>query len=114
MCIRDRAQSLLADYEAKRIEAEAEAEKIIEQAHNEALRESARAKEDLENMLKRRSELAAQRIKHAEEEALAAVRQEAATLAVNAAAIIINEGLTESQSENLVTNSIKSIRERLH
>ncbi|MBR73015.1 MAG: F0F1 ATP synthase subunit B [Rhodospirillaceae bacterium] len=112
--LREEAQSLLADYEAKRIEAEAEAEKIIEQAHNEALRESARAKEDLENMLKRRSELAAQRIKHAEEEALAAVRQEAATLAVNAAAIIINEGLTESQSENLVTNSIKSIRERLH
>ena len=112
--LREEAQTLLADYEARRIEAEDEAQKIVEQARNEALREAERAKEALDNTLKRRSELAAQRIKHAEEEALAAVRREAATLAVQAATVIINESLTEAQSETLIKNSINTIRERLH
>ena len=78
------------------------------------MREAERAKEALDNTLKRRSELAAQRIKHAEEEAVAAVRREAATLAVRAATVIINESLTEAQSETLIKNSINTIRERLH
>jgi len=112
--LREEAQTLLADYESKRKDAEAEAEKIIDHAREEAKRESERSRDALEATLKRRSELALQRIKHAEEEALAAVRREAASLAVKAASVIIRDRMHEPLANQLIESSIKEVREKLH
>lgn len=112
--LREEAQTLLASYEAQRKEAEKEAEQIVEHAKQEAERESIRARETLEATLKRRSELAVQRIRHAEEEALAEVRREAATLAVRAAAVIIRENMDETRADGLIQNSIEEARAKLH
>ena len=112
--LREEAQTLLADYEAKRKKAEVEADQIIMHAQKEAERDAESARLALEETLKRRSELAVQRIKHAEDEALSAVRQEAATLAIRAASNIIRKNMNDDRANILIEKSIEEARSKLH
>ena len=112
--LREEAKKLLASYEMQRKEAEAEAEQIIAHAKIEAERQAERAGEALEATLKRRSEMAVQRIHLAEEEALAEVRRVAATLAVQAAGRIIRNNMDDAQTDKLIQQSIDEARAKLH
>jgi len=68
--LREEAQAVLADYERKRQAAEEEAEQMVEHARVEAERQAAAALVALEESMKRRTEMAMQRIARAEEDAM--------------------------------------------
>ena len=94
--LREEAQSLLAEYERKRREAEDEAKQMVEFAKVEAERHANNAKQALEETMRRREEAAMQRIQQAETDALREVRETAASLAVAATAQLIRENLDEA------------------
>ncbi len=89
--LREEAQSLLAEYQRKRKEAEKEATEIVAIAQREAhgLLEEARKK--TEEYVARRNKLAEQKIAQAEIEAVNEVRASAVDIAVAAASRILAE-----------------------
>jgi F-type H+-transporting ATPase subunit b len=112
--LKEEAQSVLADYERKKTAAEEEARQMVEHAKAEAERQAEDAKKALEHSMKRREELAMQRIAQAESEALREVRETAARLAVQATVQLIRENLDKGRADQMIEDSIKEVREKLH
>jgi len=112
--LREEAQSLVAEYEAKRQAAEAEAAGILDRARREAEAMAEQAKTRMEEFVARRSRMAESRIAQAEAQALADVRAAAAEAAVAAAERILSEKLKGKPAEALVERSIAQIRGRLN
>ncbi|MCX8231563.1 MAG: ATP F0F1 synthase subunit B, partial [Alphaproteobacteria bacterium] len=67
--LREEAQSLLAEYQRKRRDAEKEADEIVEHAKEEAVTLRAQAERKLEENLARRTRLAEEKIGRAEAQA---------------------------------------------
>jgi F-type H+-transporting ATPase subunit b len=111
--LREEAQSLLAEYQRKRRDAEAEAEEIVKLAGEEAERLKVEAREQMREMLARREKLAELKISQAEEQAVADVRAAAADAAVAAAERIISGKLTGKAASELTNRSIDEIGKRL-
>jgi len=112
--LREEAQSLLAEYERKQLEAEDEARQMVEHAKVEAERHADNAKQALEETMRRREEAAMQRIQQAETDALREVRETAAALAVEATAQLIRENLDDTLADALIERSIREMDEKLH
>ncbi len=112
--LREEAQGVLAQYERKRREAEAEALQMVEHAKVEAERHANDAKRALEETMRRREEAAMQRIQQAETDALREVREAAASLAVEATAQLIRENLDEARADAMIERSIREMSEKLH
>ncbi|MBI07769.1 MAG: F0F1 ATP synthase subunit B [Rhodospirillaceae bacterium] len=112
--LREEAQSVLADYERKKREAEEEATKMVESAKIEAERHANDARRALEETMRRREEAAVQRIQQAEADALREVREMAADLAVQATAELIRENLDETRSDTMIEKAIREVGEKLH
>ncbi len=112
--LREEAQGVLAEYERKRQAAEDEARQMVAHAKIEAERHAAAARMALEETMNRRTELAMQRISQAEAEAMQEVRDTAAGLAIEAAARLIRDKLDETRANELIDESIKQVREKLH
>lgn len=110
--LRAQAAKLLAEYQAKRTAAEAEAKAIIAQAQNDALALRAQASKDLEAELARREAQTAERIQRAEANALAEVRSVAADAAVEAAERLLRERLTSADQARLVSEGAKDLAKR--
>lgn len=72
--LREEAQALLADYQRRRNEAEAEAEGIVAEAKREAERMTVEANEALDDLIARRTAAAEAKIAQAEGQAIADVR----------------------------------------
>ena len=112
--LREEAQELLASYEHRREEAEKEAEEIIIQARAEAENYATEARRKLEESLKRRSQLAEDKIAQAEAAAIKDVRATAADIAVKAATAIIAKQATGSRADKLIDQSIKLVKSQLN
>lgn len=112
--LREEAQGVLAEYERKRQAAEDEARQMVAHAKIEAERHAEAARMALEETMNRRTELAMQRISQAEAEAMQEVRDTAAGLAIEAAARLIRDKLDETRANELIDESIKQVREKLH
>ncbi len=112
--LREEAQSLLADYQRKRREAESEAEAIVAEAKEDAERLTAETNAALEDMIARRTKAAETKIAQAETQAIAEVRARAADVAVSAAEKVLAAKVTGSVSETLLTKSIEEVRTRLN
>lgn len=112
--LREEAQSLLADYQRKRREAESEAEAIVAEAKEDAERLTAETNAALEDMIARRTKAAETKIAQAETQAIAEVRARAADVAVSAAEKILAAKVTGTVSETLLTKSIEEVRTRLN
>ncbi len=87
--LREEAQTLLASYQRKQREAQAEADEIVEAAKAEAGRMIEETREELSVQLDRRTKLAEEKIKAAEAQAMAEVQSIAADAAVGAARVVI-------------------------
>jgi len=111
--LRAEAKALLADYQARRENAEKEAEDIVAAAREEAFRLTAEAKESLEQMIARRTKAVEDKIAQAEAQAVAEVRSRSADLAVEAARVLLTQQMAE-KGDALVTQSIKDVGERLN
>lgn len=112
--LREEAQQLLAEYQRKRKEAEAEAASILSAAEKEAaiLREEAKAK--TEEYVSRRTAMAEQKIQQAEADAINEVRASAVDLAVAAAQKLIGDKVDSKANNALFKASLNDLKTRLN
>lgn len=108
------AQALLVEYQQKQRDALKEAEQIMAQAKAEAERLSAQAAAELEASLKRREQMALQRIAQAEQQAMAEVRAAAVDIAVAAAGKLLSEKLDAGRQDALIDGAIKELQGKLN
>jgi len=112
--LREEAQALLAQYQQKQREAEAEAAGIIEGAKAEAERLNVEAKSKMEDFLERRTRMAETKIAQAEAQALADVRAAAAEAAVAAAEKILKDTVHGKVADDLITKGIADLKGKLN
>lgn len=112
--LREEAQALLASYQRKQKEAEAQAEGIIKQARHDAEIMAANARKDLAERLERRAAMAEAKIANAEVQALVEVRGRAADLALDAAQDLMKNGLSSAEKAKLVKSGIASMGDMLN
>lgn len=112
--LRKEAEQLLADYQRKAREAEAEAKTIIETANREAESMAAQAKKALAESVERRTKLAQEKIARAEAQAVSEVRATAVDVAVLAAEKIMASKGAGAGGASLVDESIKALKAKLN
>ncbi|RJF70484.1 ATP F0F1 synthase subunit B [Rhodopseudomonas palustris] len=112
--LKDEAAKLLADYRARRAQAEREAEAIVASAKADAERIAAESKTKLEDFVARRTKTAEGKIALAEAQAVADVRAAAAEAAVSAAASILSQSVKGPVADDLLTKGIQDVRSKLN
>ncbi len=112
--LREEAQALLAEYQRKRKDAEAEAAQILAAAEREAAALTAEAKQKTEEFVARRNALSEQKIKQAEAEAIGAVRAAAVDLAIAAAERVIAKKADGATQEALFKDAVGTVQTRLN
>ncbi len=112
--LRKEAEALLAEYQKKQRDALKDAEAIMAQAKAEAERLSAQAAADLEASLKRREQMALQRIAQAEQQAMADVRAAAVDVAIAATGKLLSEKLDTGRQDALIDSAIKELQGKLN
>ncbi len=112
--LKEEASKLVAEYRARRESAEREAQEIITNAKAEAERIAAEAKAKMEDFVARRTKSAESKIAMAETQAIADVRAAAAEAAAAAAGRIMTQTVKGSVADDLVTQGIQDVRQRLN
>ena len=112
--LRTQAEKLLAEYQAKHRDAMAQADSIVASAKEDAARLAAKAESDLAASLKRREEMALQRIAQAEAQATADVRTAAVDLAIAATAKLLEKHLDAGLQDALADKAIQALPSRLN
>ncbi|MGW9232599.1 F0F1 ATP synthase subunit B [Pseudorhizobium sp. NPDC055634] len=112
--LREEAQQLLAEYQRKRKEAEAEAAQIVAAAEREAAMLTEEARQKTEEFVARRNALSEQKIRQAEADAISAVRSAAVDLAVAAAEKVIAKKADTGTQEALFKDSVDKVQTRLN
>lgn len=111
--LREEAQHLLADYQRKQRDAAKEIDDLIASAQAESRNLAAEATAKMEEALRRREQLARDKIAQAEAEALQQVRDTAIDLAIAATRRLMAERLDEQAAARLVDDAIAEIPARL-
>ena len=112
--LREDAQSILAEYQRKKQEAEKEAEEIVAQAKEEAELLKAETEKALQEQIERRTKLAEDKIAQAEAQAVADVKNIAATAATGAARRLLKDNLDDATANKLVDDSLSDVKSKLH
>lgn len=112
--LREQAQALLVEYQAKRVAAEREAAEIVEEAKAEAKRLAAEAETAIAEMIERRKRAVEVKIAQAEQAAVAEVRAVAADVAIKAATRILGDKVRGDVAAGLLGKSIEEVKARLN
>lgn len=112
--LREEAQTLLASYERKQKEVQAQADRIVETAKHEAALAAEQAKADIQMSITRRLAAAEDQIASAQASAIRAIRDRAVTVAVAAAREVIAAQLTAADSNKLIDDAIGTVEAKLH
>ncbi len=112
--LREEAQHLLVEHQRKQRNAVQETEAMLAKAKEESERLAAEAAANLEITLRRREEMAHEKITRAEAEALQQVREIAVDVAVAAARKLIAEKLDDGRRSTLVDAAISELPDKLH
>lgn len=112
--LRQEAQALLASFDKKRVEAEAQAKAIIAEARAQAEQLAKDAAVRMEEFVVRRTAQAEAKIAFAEQQASADVRAAAADHAARAAEIVLRGEAQGPAGAELVSREIGSLRGRLN
>jgi F-type H+-transporting ATPase subunit b len=112
--LREDAKALLASYEKKQTEVQAQADRILEAAKAEAAAAAEQAKADIVSSVARRLAAAEDQIASAEASAVKEVRDQAIVVAIGAARDIISRQMTEAESNSLIDASIDDVGSKLH
>ena len=107
--LRQEAEVMLRDAEARRAEALRDAQALIEGAKAEAARVAAAAAVEAEASARRREQMALDRIAAAEKAAVDEVRLTAAEVATAAARRVIGDGLTAEADAGLIDHAITQL-----
>lgn len=111
--LREEAQKTLAEYKRLQRDAVTEAAEIVEHARHEAAALREQAEKDLTEQLKRREQLAVEKIEQAEATALKQIRDQAVDLAMVATQRLLSEQVDDAKSNDLVDHAIKDLPNRL-
>jgi len=112
--LRDEATALLASFEKKSKEAEANAAKIVEEARTQAEQLAKEAAERLNDFIARRTKQAEAKIAHAEAQAAADVRGAAADRAARAAEVVLRDQMQGASGADLVSREISNLKSHLN
>jgi len=112
--LREEAMVLLAQYQAKRSQADNEAAQIVAEAKAESERYAAEARVQINQQIERRGKLAQDKIAQAEAQAIADVRALAVDTAVAAAEKLIAAKLDEQRAGKLVREAISDLPGKLN
>ena len=112
--LRDEAQALLASYDKKKAEMQAQSREIVEGAKREAMAAAEQAKVDLKASIARRLKSAEEQIASAEASAVKEVRDSAIQIAVAAAGDLLAKGMTAADRGALVDAAIGEVEAKLH
>ncbi len=112
--LREEAQTILAGYERKSREVEAQAQKIVERAKVEAEEAAEAAKAALEASIERRLKAAEDQIASAEASAVREVRDRAVEVAVAAASEVLANSISDDEADAMIEASISEVKDRLH
>ena len=112
--LREEAQHLLAEYQRKRKEAEADAANIVAAAEREAEMLTTEARKKTEEFVANRTALSEQKIKQAEADAMKAVRSAAVDLAIAAAESVLAKKAGGKVQSELFSNAVSEVQTRLN
>lgn len=112
--LREEAQTLLASYERKQRDVQAQADRIVESAKEEANRAAEQAKADIKASVARRLAGAQEQIASAKASAIRDVRNQAVTVAIAAASDVIAKQTTAADGNKLIEESITEVGAKLH
>jgi len=112
--LREEAQELLAQYQRRQREAEAEAAAIIDQAKTDAKHMAAEAREKINEQIARRTKAMEEKIARAEAQAISEVRGATADLAIETARQIIRERMDRGAQSAYVDKAIAELRDKLN
>jgi F-type H+-transporting ATPase subunit b len=108
--LREEAEKLLAEYQAKRATAEAEAKTIVETAKEQAAAVAEETRSSMMAAIARRETQAEDRIKSAETKATDEVRAAAAEAAITAAEKLIRERMSDATQGALVSQAVGDLK----
>lgn len=112
--LREEAQSILAQYERKQKDVQAQADRIVAAARDEAMAAAAQARAELSQTIARRMAAAEEQIKAAETAALREVRDRAIAVAVAAAGDVLARQMTPEGAAAMNDKAIGQVEARLH
>ncbi|MCF6234638.1 MAG: F0F1 ATP synthase subunit B [Rhodobacteraceae bacterium] len=112
--LREEAQTVLASYERKQKEVQAQAERIIASAREEAQLAAEQAKDDLKQSIARRLAAAVDQIASAEAAAVKEVRDQAISIAMAAAGQVLAKQMTEAKGNKMIEAAIGEVDAKLH
>jgi F-type H+-transporting ATPase subunit b len=112
--LREEAQALLASYERKQAEVQAQADRIVATAKSEASDAAEQAKIDLEASIARRLAAAEDQIASAEAGAVKEVRNKAVSIAVEAAREVIASQMKAADANKMIDDAIETVEQKLH
>jgi F-type H+-transporting ATPase subunit b len=112
--LREEAETLLRQYQAKGASAEKEAAAIVTEAKSDAERYAKEARLAIDAAVARRAKQAEDRIAQAEAQALSEVRALAADAAVAAAGKLIAAQLDDKQSAALIKSALSEVPSKLN
>ncbi len=112
--LREEAERLLAEYQARQREALGDAQAIIAHARAEAERIATQAARDLDQSLERRRRLAEERIAQAEAKAVDEIRATAVDVAIAAARQVITDELDAQRGAAMIDAAISALPQGLH
>jgi F-type H+-transporting ATPase subunit b len=112
--LREEAQALLAEYQRKAREAEAEVEEIIEQAKREADAFGVEARKRVEDYVASRTRMAEEKIAQAEAQAVREVRSASTDVAISAAQRILAARARGATADGLIAQAIEDVKSKLH
>lgn len=111
--LHEEAKAMLAKYERQLHEGEKLAADITAQAEAQRQRFEERMRTDYETALKRRTELAMERIQQEESQAVQEVRARAADLAIRTTRRILTEKVGQSEAQAMVKSAIEEVGRKL-
>ena len=112
--LREEAQSLLATYERQQKDVQAQADRIVASAKQEAQAAAAAAKEDIAKSISRRLTAAEEQIASAQSAAVKEVRDQAVTIAVAVAKDVLAQQMDATAANGLIAESINTVAEKMH
>ena len=112
--LRDEAQTILASYERKARDVQAQAEEIVVAAKRDAQIAAEQAKADLQVAIARRLKGAEDRIASAEAAALKEVKDRAVLVAVAAAGEVLASQMSASDKAGMIDKGIAEVETRLN
>jgi len=112
--LREEAQTLLASYERKQKEVQAQSDRIVAHAKADAEAAAEQARADLATSIERRLAAAEDQIASAQASAVKEVRDMAATVAINAARDVIAKQMTAANGNELIDDAIAQVDAKLH